>query len=363
MKFKFLLIGFCFFLTHLSIAQQYNWWVNGQVFRGFVISHSAKVRHLIKATPEGFEINFQKELNGSQYWEKLYNKPIVNYGLSYYDLNNDAQLGKLFIASAAVDIPLARREYTNLFFRIGTGIVYSTNPYDRDSNNQNSMIGSPFTCLIQSRFTYEIKLNDYFKLTPNINITHASNGAQSLPNRGVNMVTANIGCSYRFIERILTDDILKLDQPQAYNWKFYLLLSSGKHTFSLQNRRPEAFFNLSFIAQKYLNQKSDLQLGIEYFHSLALKTNLSNDWFIRQEDKVPDFKRAGVFIGHELKANRLGFITQFGIYVYNPSKSAQPVYQRYGLKYEFIQNAIAQVGLKVHSATAEAIEFSLGYKF
>lgn len=341
-------------------AQKYNWWVNGQVFKGFVIAHSPKVQHLIKATPEGFELNFQKELNGTQYWESLYNKPIINYGLSYYDLNNDEQLGKLIIGSAAVDIPLARKEHTNLFFRIGTGVVFSTNPYDRETNNQNTMIGSPLTFLIQSRFTYEILLGEHFKLTPNINITHASNGALSLPNRGINMLTANIGCSYRLTESQKADfTVVEPSITQKYT--FYGLLSTGQHTFSLQNREAAPFFNFALIGQKFINQKSDLQFGLEYFHSLALKNDLRDSWFQRQKNETPDFRRAGVLIGHELKANRIGFIAQFGAYIYNPSKSKQPVYQRYGLKYKFLQHGVAQIGLKVHSATAEAIEFSIGY--
>lgn len=326
------------------------------------MAHSAKVEHLINAAPEGVELNFRQELNGKKPWESLYNKPVVNYGISYYNLNNEEQLGELFIASAALDIPLDKRKFTDLFVRIGTGVVYSTNPYDRDKNNQNTMVGSPFTFLIQSRLTYEIKINNNFKLTPNINITHASNGAQSLPNRGINMVTANIGCSYRLTTAKILEDAIVARPKNTYNFKYYGLFSTGKHVLSLQNRVAKPFFNFALVAQKYLSQKSDLQMGVEYFHSESLKENIRESWFQRQRNNNPDFRRAGLFVGHELKADKLGFIAQFGMYVYNPSKSNHAVYQRYGLKYEFLQHAVAQIGLKVHAATAEAIEFSVGYK-
>ena len=69
------------------------------------------------------------------------------------------------------------------------------------------MIGKPIiriiwspatiTYLLQTRFTYEIKLNEHISLTPNLNVTHSSNGAQRAPNRGINIITANMGMSYK----------------------------------------------------------------------------------------------------------------------------------------------------------------------
>lgn len=359
---RLLLLSIFLLTTQSLIGQNYDWWINGQTFSGFILAHSDKVTHLIKGRPDGFELNFQKELNGYKYWEQLYNSPIVNYGLSYYDLKNDAQLGKLYIASAAIDLPLARRKYTKLLFRIGTGIVYSTNPYNRETNNQNTMISTRFTCLIQTRFTYEILLNHQFKLTPSINITHASNGAQAVPNRGINIVTANIGCSYKIASKAISIDSAKAMAPTKYRYKYYFLVSTGKNTSSFQVRNPQPFFNLTLMSQKFLTEKSDLQFGIEYFHTLAVREGIRSSWFNKDLTEYPDFKRIGAFIGHELKAGQLGFIAQMGVYIYNPSKSGQAVYQRYGLKYEFAKHLVGQIALKVHSATAEEIEFTFGYK-
>ncbi len=344
-------------------SQEYDWWVNGQAIKGFVLQHNKKIGHLISAHPEGLEINIQQELNGKRYWESLYNRPIVNYGLSYYNLNNDAQLGRLFIASAAMDLPLSRKEKTALFFRIGTGLVYCTNPYDRETNNQNSMLSSTFSYLLQTRLTYEIQLNENFKLTPNLNITHASNGALTSPNRGVNIVTANLGLSYRIIKKESINTNQALEPPLEKPYKFYLLLSGGKNTKTLQVRESMPFFNLLLMGQKTLNAKSDLQFGLEYFHNTSLREQIRTNWFFTDEEKKVDFRRVGILIGHELKAGKLGFITQLGAYIYNPSKLRMPVYQRYGLKYQLHDHLIIQTSLKVHAATAEQAEIGLGWQF
>ncbi|MBK6263785.1 acyloxyacyl hydrolase [Marivirga sp. S37H4] len=357
-----LLIVGMFLSCHLY-SQEYDWWVNGQAIKGFVLQHNKKVGHLISAHPEGFEINLQQELNGRRYWESLYNRPIVNYGLSYYNLYNDQQLGRLFIASAAMDLPLARKEKTALFIRIGTGLVYCTNPYDREFNNQNTMLSSTISYLLQTRLTYEIQLNENFKLTPNLNITHASNGAFTSPNRGINIVTANLGLSYRIIKKEYPETDLTLEAPREKLYKFYFLFSYGKGTKSLQVRKPRMFFNLAMMGHKTLNPKSDLQFGIEYFHNLGLREEIRGNWFLNDEERLVDFRRVGLLIGHELKAGKLGFISQLGVYVYNPSKSRMPVYQRYGLKYQLQKHLIVQTSLKVHAATAEQAELGLGWKF
>lgn len=361
----YLLLFIFAFSTQAQLLKhtKYDYWVNGQVFKGFILQHTSKVAHLVKGHPTGFELNLQQELNGNRAWEKLYNYPVVNFGLSYYDLKNDEELGKLVIASAAMDIPLHRKPQTALFFRIGTGLVYSTNPYDRDNNNKNTMISSTISYLIQSRLTFEYKFHEDFKLTPSLNITHASNGAQRIPNKGINMVTANMGLSYRISEAEKPNpeevELPTLDPK----WKYYAMLSAGRNTLIFQQRDPKLFFNLIAYAAKPLNLKSDFQIGAELSLNNSIKTEIKYQWDATEEETQSDYKRVGIFIGHELKAGNLGFITQFGYYAYNPSGLRMPVYQRYGLKWQFHKNILMAVTLKVHSATAEQAEFGLGWKF
>ncbi|WKV11138.1 acyloxyacyl hydrolase [Marivirga harenae] len=353
------LILFCSFST---IAQSYDWYLNGQVIKGFILKHNEYVSHLANSHPTGIEFSLQQKLNGKREWESLYNKPLVSYGLSYYNLHNP-KLGHLVVGSAAMDLPLRRTENTALYFRIGTGLVFSTNPYDRETNNQNNMVTSTITYLLQTRLTYEIKFNENISFTPNLNITHSSNGAQRAPNRGVNIITANIGLSYK-IKSANEDESREIKPLDAPPYQIYLLLSGGRNTRTLQVRKPMPFFNLLLFGQKFVNAKSDWGLGLEYFHSYALKEQIRTSWFrINRNEEIRDFRRLGLLIGHELKFGKLGFITQLGLYIYDPSKLNMPIYQRYGLKYQFHENFLAQVALKTHAATAEQAEIGIGWRF
>jgi len=361
LKKSFLTVLF-FILSFCLNAQQYDWYINGQVIKGFILRHNDHVAHLANSHPTGVELSLQKELNGSEEWEELYNRPLVSYGLSYYNLQNP-KLGHLIVGSAALDLPLNRARNTALYFRIGTGLVYGTNPYDRETNNQNNMISSTITYLLQTRLTYEISINEYLKLTPNLNLTHASNGAQRAPNRGVNIITANMGVSYK-IKNKKEDNIQEVTPLEKRPYQLYIVLSGGANTKTLQVREPKPFFNVLLYGQKYINPKSDLGIGLEYFHSYSLKEQIAQNWFrINDGEEIQDFKRFAFLIGHELKFGKLGFITQVGVYLYNPSKSNMPIYQRYGLRYQFNEHIMAQFGLKTHAATAEQAEFGIGWRF
>jgi len=356
---------FCLVIIILAIqskAQDYDWYLNGQVIKGFILRHNDFVAHLANSHPSGVELSMQQKLNGKKEWERLYNYPVVNYGLSYYDLQNPV-LGKLIVGSAAMDLPLKRTPHTALYFRIGTGLVYSTNPYDREKNNQNNMVTSPITILLQTRLTYEIGINDKLSLTPNLNVTHASNGAQRAPNRGINIITANMGLSYKILER--EADEKRITTPvEKKPYQIFLALSGGYNTKSLQIRESKPFFNVLLFGQKHITKKSDLGIGIEYFHNTSLRDGIEQNWFrINAGEEIKDFKRFAFLIGHELKFGKLGFITQLGAYIYDPSKKNMPVYQRYGLRYQFHKNLMAQTAVKVHAATAEQAEIGLGWTF
>ncbi|GAB3334744.1 hypothetical protein GCM10027429_16340 [Marivirga atlantica] len=358
----FLVILYWLLFAFSGSTQHYDWNLNAQVIKGFILKHNEYVAHLAVSNPSGFEISMQQQLNGSRDWESLYNKPIVNYGLSYYDLHNP-KLGKLIIGSAAMDIPLFKKEKASFYFRVGTGIVFATNPYNRETNNQNNMVTSRYSVLLQPRLIFSYQLSDKFTITPSLNITHASNGAQRAPNRGINIVTANLGASYKIISR--KDEVIEEEiRTSVYDYKLYLIGSWGRNTRTLQVRQPKPFYNLIAYGQKYLNKKSDIGLGIEYFHSLGLKEQIATDWFlVNSTDPIPDFRRVALVAGHDLKFGSLYLTTQIGFYVYDPSKKNLFTYQRYGLKYHFHEHILGQLSFKTHAATAEQVEFGLGWRF
>ena len=75
-----------------------------------------------------------------------------------------------------------------------------------------------------------------------------------------------------------------------------------------------------------------------------------------------DWKRVGVFVGHELFINKMSFITQLGYYVYYPYDFEGRIYSRIGFKRYFGDKIYGAITLKSHAAKAEAVEFGIGIR-
>ena len=75
-----------------------------------------------------------------------------------------------------------------------------------------------------------------------------------------------------------------------------------------------------------------------------------------------DARRIGVFVGHELRFNKVAFVSQVGYYVYWPYEFENRVYNRLGLKRYITENLFGSVTVKAHYAKAEAVEFSIGIR-
>ena len=80
-------------------------------------------------------------------------------------------------------------------------------------------------------------------------------------------------------------------------------------------------------------------------------------------EETDDFKRVGVFIGHELFINKLSIETQLGYYVKYPFEYQGLVYETLGLK-RYLKNDkwFASIRLKAHAADAETVEFGIGVR-
>jgi len=116
---------------------------------------------------------------------------------------------------------------------------------------------------------------------------------------------------------------------------------------------------------KRLGRKSALQLGADLFFSNFLKELIAFQSVSFPELQVAadtDYKRLGVFAGHELFINKMSIVTQLGYYIYYPFDFEGRVYNRIGLKRYFGEKWFGAITLKSHAAKAEAVEFGLGVR-
>ncbi len=109
----------------------------------------------------------------------------------------------------------------------------------------------------------------------------------------------------------------KFTQPIKYN----LVFRGGVNESDVVGSGQFPFYIVSAYADKRINVKSAFQFGTDVFFSNFLKELIYYKSVSFPEENVSgdeDYKRVGVFVGHELFINKTSLETQLGYYVYYP---------------------------------------------
>jgi hypothetical protein len=342
-----------------------NTYIETFVFRGNIYKHTDDVSHLITGHPEGVLISLNRKTLGEKEWESIYNYPDYGVSFQYQDFKN-THLGEAYAVALHYNFYFLKR---NLVFRISQGIGMTTNPYDRETNHKNNAFGSRL--LSSNLFLLQFKkenIIDQLGIQAGIVFTHFSNGRIKSPNSGINTYALNLGLNYNLdtekpLIELAKDSVAK---PFRENIKLNFVFRSGVSESSVVGMGQKPFYHFGVYADKRLGRKSAIQLGTDLFLSQYLKDYIefSSVAFPNKPylDPTTDYKRIGVFVGHELFINKLSIEAQLGYYVYKPFKYEIDVYQRVGMKYYLGSKVFTGVGLKTHGARAEAIEGTLGVR-
>lgn len=336
--------------------------IDANQFYGSIILHNPDISHLITAHPGGVILSYNRKNYGLKEWEQLFNYPDVGYSFIYQEMNNST-LGRNFSLYAHYNFYFFKR---NLQLRIGQGIAYTTNPYDKETNFRNNAYGSDFLSTTYLMFNYH-KENIIAGLgfKAGISLIHYSNANFRAPNTSTNTLAFNAGLIYdldggkeiKYVHR----EKEKVTEPLRYN----LALRTGLNESDVIDSGQYGFYVLSAYADKRLGRKSAIQLGTDVFFSNFLKELIRYQNIAFPENNVQaddDYKRVGLFVGHELFINKMSIISQLGYYMYYPFDFEGRVYNRMGLKRYFGEKVFGAITLKSHGAKAEAVEFGIGIR-
>jgi hypothetical protein len=327
--------------------------------RSFILAHTHAVAQLAASHPSGFELNAQRQTTGAAAWHGWYKYPKVGLALLYYDYQNPV-LGQSYAATVYISKPFYRTQRQDLSFRLGTGIAWFTNPFDIQTNRKNTIVSSALNATLQMRVEYDYALSQHIGLLLGLGLNHYSNGATTKPNFGVNMPTVVLGLNYHQQRPAPTAAHLAPTPPDVGHTFLLLSMSLGYKQLDVGDYTKSLVSSATVAVGRRVNRKSNLVAGVEGFYDRSLLAAQRDT--ARNQDKLVDVKKAGIFLGHELLFGRLAFISHLGFYVYNPYKSNSFYYERLGLKYHFTNVVFGAIDLKVHGGTADVIEFKAGVK-
>lgn len=350
--------GFCFGQNE---EKRTNYSFDANAFYGSILLHNPDISHLITEHPRGLVLGYNRKTYGSEDWEEWYNYP--DLGASFiYQKSNNPTLGDNIGLYAHFNFYFLNR---NMQLRIAQGFSYATNPYDRIENFRNNAYGSSLLSSTLLMLNYH-KENIFEGLgfKAGISVIHYSNANVKAPNTSTNTLAFNAGLTYTLKQD--EPDYIKREKGKITEpFKYNLVFRSGINASDIIGSGQFPFYIVSAYADKRLGRKSAIQLGTDVFFSNFLKDLIRFQSTSFPENNVAadtDYKRVGVFVGHELFINKLSIETQLGYYVYYPFDFEGKVYNRLSLKRYFGEKVFGVISLKSHGAAAEAVEFGVGIR-
>ncbi len=332
-------------------------------FYGNFIKHNNGIAHLITDHPEGFLIRYNVITYGDLYWQQAYNYP--DWGFSFLYQNNKNEItGNNFSLLGHVNFYFLNRKVKLL---IAQGIAFNTNPFDIETNIKNYAFGSSLLSTTQlGLFFSKENIFDKIGLQAGLLFIHFSNANVKAPNTSLNSITLQVGVNYKFEN---SSAIYKKSENgvNAFSKKisYQILLSGGINSSDYLNLGQQPFWTFSVSALKRINYKSSIVVGGELFFAKFLKKEI--EYLAVAFPSIgltgnEDYKRAGIFVGHNLHINRFDIITHLGYYVYYPYDFEGRFYQRIGFSFRISKKIFSITTLKTHFAKAEGVEFGIGYK-
>jgi hypothetical protein len=360
----------CILLIFISLncfGQTKSSYLQADTFYGNVLRQNPDAQILIQGHPTGFFLSYNKRTFGEENWQDHYNYPDFGFSVGYQDYKADI-VGKLYSVYGHYNFYLLNRNQKNqLIFRTGIGLAYNTNPYDKETNNKNTAFGTHLNSSTYFKLYFQREnLIQNIGINAGLTFIHASNSNIKSPNSGMNVWAATFGLNYN-LDQELQSKLLKpssesnyFKQPIKYNFAF----RTGVNESEIIGSGVKPFFVVSAYADKRLNRKSAIQLGADLYISPILKEYYELNLTIPHTNlkETDDFKRVGLFVGHELFINKISIETQIGYYVKYPFEYQGLVYETLGLKRYFNEKWFASLRLKAHAADAETVEFGVGIR-
>jgi Lipid A 3-O-deacylase (PagL). len=356
----FALISFFGFSQNREVPKKFV--LDAHQFYGSILLHNPDISHLITEHPGGLILGVSRKTYGDKEWEADFGYPDTGFTFVYQNTNN-ATLGEHFGLYGHYNFYFFNRKVQ---LRVAQGLAYNTNPYDKNENFRNNAYGSHILSSTTLMFSYHQKIVAGLSLDAGLAFIHYSNANFKAPNTSTNTFAVNFGLTYE----LDSDTNYEYLHPESTGItteriRYNLVLRGGANESDVINMGRYGFAIVSAYADKRLGKRSAIQLGTDIFFSNFLKELIRYQSISFPEldvDPDTDYKRVGVFLGHELFVNKMSVVAQLGYYVYYPFDFEGRMYNRIGMKRYFGDKIFGALTLKSHGAKAEAVEFGIGVR-
>ncbi len=350
---------------HDSFAQEDSSYVDKKVTvlgvnldYGFLIKHTPSLEKIPTAYPSGISVSWSKLLLTKNAWEFCNCFPRVGVDLGYWNWDNNDVLGHGILSMGFVEPYFRTQKKTNMFFRMGLGGAYLTEPYDEVTNPLNESYSTDLSFALMVGLGLNFRLDEYWNLQFLAKYNHTSNGGINTPNKGLNFPTLSLGV-HKSLEPVIFPNLKKIGKREAPKDKDRFSIAHFSGWSNARVGDKDKFYVFGFMGKysRWVGNRSALTGGTELIFDYSRREQILSD------DQNNNFVQAAATIGHEFWLGKVTFSQDLGIYYFNEYRINDDIYQRYTLAYNFNKHIFAGFSLKAHGHVADFIDLRIGYSF
>lgn len=359
---KILILIPVFAFTQERMTGSKNFYIKAAPTYGFIMEHRSTIGNLVNGYIPAMEIDFIKPTYGNKKWHLENNLPEIGLAFNVMDFANPRQLGQCFALSPFIDIPLNKKpKKSRVILRICWGVSYITRKFDIENNPKNIAIGSNWNTYVQWKWFWHMNLNSKIRLEPGLAFTHASNGRGQVPNLGLNVVSLNLGITYK----INKDNGNAKLQDSASVWpsKHELLVWNA---VGFNERDPPGspkYFANTFGVNYYYNHRNTHKFGLGADVSYDTQNTYHLETSGYPAKSWADILQLGIKLCYAYNVGRVSFPIEMGYYAISKPKEDGAIFHRIGIRHYCKNGLMINFTLKSHWAVASHFEYGLGYRF
>jgi hypothetical protein len=306
------------------------------------------------------DIRFGWRMRQNNTYRTLYRHPI--FGIGFYTATfRKSEIGTPSALYGFVDFPFWNTKGNwEWVYSLAIGLSYNLNPYDKETNPMNTLIGSRQNAYVNIHGKINYHLNARLAAAAGIGFSHFSNGAYRLPNIGVNKFPLLLSAQYRLDNH--SEHWTHFEKPPFIpHWNVDLYIGNGMKNY-VPGGASYLKSNIGLQMMKNISLKYRIGGGFDlFFNARRIKQTTNNE-----KMKLSDQLSYGPFVAWEWKITEKLYIPiNLGVYIQRNSKNDESTfyYERIGVRYKINDRIITGVSIKAHHTAADFLEWTVGYSF
>ncbi|MDH6358283.1 hypothetical protein [Parabacteroides sp. PF5-9] len=301
------------------------------------------------------------------YVAKFYNKKGLGVPLSFY-LFQGGDLGQIG------SLPLK--------YELNLGMSFNWTPYDAFDNPKNVAVGGQTNVHVGANVYLKKKLNEVWDLNFGLGLTHFSNGAKRLPNKGVNLFAPFVELVYNFNDKPVGITSKEKLTPPVFEKRMdydIVFTTTSRHIKidTLETGLPSRYldrdfkvFGLSYATLFVPNYKYKWGPSVELVYDESSEVKV---WREQHPDDGMFYDRVklgswhnrfslGLSIKGEMSLPYVSFFAQLGYNILHTNDYDYRFYQIIGAKAYLKDNLFGTFGIRANRfSKAQYLYWSIGY--